>query len=283
MKDFSLNIRGHLYQFSTPIVAGIINVTPDSFYGASRISNNEEVAERVRRFEAEGAKIVDIGACSTRPGGVPVSEEEEMARLQGVFQAAREAAPSLLFSIDTFRSSVARIAVEEWGVDIINDVSGGNADEDMFDTVARLKVPYVLGHSRGLPGQMHEFTDYEDVTCDVLSELGDRLQQLSLLGVCDVIIDPGFGFSKTIEQNFRLLHDLSLFQLLHRPVMVGFSRKSMITETLQISKEDAKCATNVLGAMSLERGAAILRVHDVKEAVETVKLYQKVALCPPSE
>lgn len=279
MTPFSLNIKGKLIEFDRPAVMAILNVTPDSFFAASRIFDDEDIAEKAMRMVADGADIIDIGAYSTRPGAMPVAEEEELKRLEAVVPLVRKAVPEAILSVDTFRSSVARRAVELWGADMINDISGGNIDPEMFDTVAQLGVPYVLTHSRGNADDMMEYTDYEMVTRDVLSEIGDRVQQLALLGVNDVIIDPGFGFSKTLEQNYQLLHDLNLFELFHRPILVGFSRKSMITKVLGISPEEALNGTTVLNTLALDRGASILRVHDPRLAVEAVKLYQKTALC----
>ena len=270
-------------EFDRPAVMGILNATPDSFYGASRVRDNEEIGIRATRLVADGTDIIDIGGYSTRPGAIEISEDEEMTRLEDAVKRVRRAVPDAIISIDTFRSSVARQAVEHWGADMINDISGGNIDPEMFETVAALGVPYVLTHSRGTIADMMEFTDYEMVTRDVLSELGDRVQQLALLGVNDVIIDPGFGFSKTLEQNFTLLRDLKVFELFHRPILVGFSRKSMITKTLGTSAEEALNGTTVLNTLALDRGANILRVHDPREARECINLFKKMEICQVSE
>lgn len=275
MRPYTLNIRGCLRPFDTPAVMGIINATPDSFYTGSRVATEAEAAATAARMADEGAEFIDVGACSTRPGGVAVAEDEECERLARILPVVRQAAPGVILSVDTFRASVARRAVTEWGADVVNDVSGGNLDADMYDTVAELQVPYILGHMRGTPADMMEFAEYEHVTRDVLSELGDRVQQLALRGVADVIVDPCFGFSKTVDQNFMLLHDLALFELLHRPILVGFSRKSMITKTLGVAPADALNGTTVLNTLALSRGAAILRVHDVAAARQAVTLYQK--------
>lgn len=274
MTPFSLNIKGTLHEYIHPLVMGILNVTPDSFYSGSRAVSDSEIAVRAARLAASGADIIDVGAFSTRPGASEVSEEEEMHRLAAALPIVKAAAPGTLISVDTFRAEVARKAVEEFGVDIINDVAGGNLDPKMFETVAKLQVPYILSHMRGSVADMMEYTTYENVTRDVLSELGDRLQELSLLGVNDVIIDPGFGFSKTLEQNYELLANLKLLQLFHRPVLVGVSRKSMITRLLGNKAEDALNGTSVLNTLALERGAAILRVHDPAEARECIKIYE---------
>lgn len=275
MTPFTLNIRGTLHSFDTPAVMGILNITPDSFYAPSRVVTPGDIAAGAARMAAEGADIIDVGAFSTRPGADEVDEVDELARIREAMPVVRAAAPSTLISVDTFRASVAREAVA-LGADIVNDVSGGNLDPDMHDTVAELGVPYILSHMRGSVKDMMEYTDYEMVTRDVLSELGDRLQQLALLGVNDVIIDPGFGFSKTLDQNYRLLADLELFGLFHRPLLVGFSRKSMITRLLDIPSSEALNGTTVLNTLALDRGAAILRVHDVKAARQAVAIYNRM-------
>lgn len=283
MVPFSLNIKGKLRVFDTPAVMGVVNVTPDSFHGGSRVADMAGLAGKVARFVAEGADMIDIGAVSTRPGASEVAEEEEIARLEPAVRMAREVAPEAIISVDTFRASVARKAVEQWGADMVNDISGGNIDPEMFDTVASLSVPYVLCHSRGNMSDMMEFTDYEMVTRDVLAEIGDRLQQLALLGVNDVIVDPGFGFSKTLAQNYQLLADLEVFSLLHRPILAGFSRKSMVTKVLGCDASEALNGTTVLNTLALDRGVSILRVHDPKAAREAVKIHQKLTECQLSE
>lgn len=270
-----MNIKGTLVEFGRPAVMGILNATPDSFYGPSR-AQTPDIASRARWLADEGADIIDIGGCSTRPGGSIASRDEELERLETAVKTVRHELPEAIISVDTFRADVARIAVEDWGADIINDISGGNIDPDMFDTVAQLKVPYVLCHSRGGISDMMEYTDYESVTRDVLSELGDHLQQLALLGVADVIIDPGFGFSKTAEQNYELLANLHLFEMFHRPVLVGVSRKSMLTGPLGIASDDALCATTAANAFALDRGASILRVHDPRPARQAIEIFTKL-------
>lgn len=275
MQPFSLNIGGQLRTYSRPAVMGILNVTEDSFYEGSRAFTDGEIAARAALLASEGADFIDVGACSTRPGAESVDADTELSRIARALPIVRQAAPDVPVSVDTFRAAVARKAVEDFGAAIINDVSGGNLDPDMFDTVAALRVPYILGHMRGTPADMQEFTDYEDVTRDVLSELGDRFQQLALLGVDDIIIDPCFGFSKTLDQNYRLLHDLRLFGLFHCPVMVGFSRKSMVTKLLGTDTGDALAGTTALNVLAIERGAAILRVHDVRAARQAVEITVK--------
>ncbi len=274
MTPFSLNIRGKLCRFERPTVMGILNATPDSFYAGSRAQTDDEIASRASQLAAEGAEFIDVGAYSTRPGAPEVSPDEEAARLLHAIPIVRQVAPQAIISVDTFRADVARKAVEA-GADIINDVAGGNLDDAMFDTVAALGVPYILMHMRGTPADMQQYTDYTDLTRDVLAELGERLQRLALMGVNDIIIDPGFGFSKTLDQNYELLHNLELFQLFHRPVLVGVSRKSMATKLLGITTDQALNATTVINTISLQKGAAILRVHDVKAAREAVEIFCK--------
>lgn len=272
MTPFTLNLRGRAVNFTRPVVMGIINVTPDSFYASSRTSDRAAIESRAARMAAEGADMIDIGACSARPGSESVDEREELQRLALGLEAVRRVAPDLPVSVDTFRARVAARAIE-MGADIINDISGGSLDRSMFDTVARLGVPYVLMHMRGTPATMQSLTDYTSVTAGVMSELAVALARLEALGVCDVIVDPGFGFSKTLAQNYELLHDLSTLRLLHRPLLVGVSRKSMATRLLGIEPADALNATTALHIEALSRGADILRVHDVRAAAEAVAIH----------
>lgn len=273
MKPFSLNIRGRLISYDRPVVMAIVNATPDSFYAGSRNASAKEIAERVKRAIDEGADIIDIGAYSSRPGAGDVNIGEELRRLEIALLAAKCVDSDIPVSVDTFRADVARRCVSEFGADIINDISGGDLDQEMFRTVAHLKVPYILMHTRGTPATMQSLTDYPDgVTAGVIAELAPKLEQLALLGANDVIVDPGFGFAKTVEQNYRLLHDLKAFEILGRPVLVGISRKSMLTRLLGITADDALNATSVINTAALERGAAVLRVHDVRAAREAVDL-----------
>lgn len=276
-RPFSLNINGCLKEYNRPQVMGIINVTPDSFYEGSRNINCREVATRVERMLEDGVDFIDLGGYSSRPGGESVSIEEELGRVKIGLSAIRSVSRDIPVSVDTFRSEVARRSIEEWGADIINDISGGDLDNEMFNTVSTLGVPYIMMHMRGCPENMQTFTDYNDVTSDVTLELSLKLQRLRLLGVSDVIIDPGFGFSKTLEQNYDLLRHLDVFtEAFDEPVLVGVSRKSMIYKALEISADEALNGTTVLNTISLVGGASFLRVHDVKEAVEAVKLYTKL-------
>lgn len=274
-RPFSLNIRGRLHTFDRPLVMGIVNVTPDSFYGASRVNDSEQISHRVKAMAEAGADIIDLGAYSSRPGADDVSAEEEMARISRGLKAVRSAAPDVIVSVDTFRAEVANMAVKDYGADIINDISGGDLDADMWRTVAELKVPYILMHMRGTPSTMQSMTDYADVTADVIHALSAKLRELRLMGVADVIVDPGFGFGKTLEQNFEMMRNLEVFtEALDAPLLVGISRKSMITKSLGVEASDALAGTVALNTIALMRGAAIIRVHDVPEARAALKMYQ---------
>lgn len=275
----TLNIRGRLMDLSTPRVMGILNVTPDSFYAGSRTPGAEAVAARVRQIRDEGADFIDIGAYSSRPGAADVPAAEEMERLRmGLGVIAREA-PEMPVSVDTFRADVARMCVEEYGVSIINDIAGGQLDAAMFDTVARLGVPYVLMHMQGTPQTMQREPHYDDVVAEVFQALARGTQRLHAMGAADVILDPGFGFGKTVAQNYDLLAHLDELVALGLPVLVGVSRKSMIWRLVGGGPEDALNGTTAIHAIALMKGASILRVHDVKAATEAVKIVG--ALQPP--
>lgn len=273
-KPFSLNLHGELHEYDRPQVMGIINVTPDSFYAQSRVGDDTAIKSRVEEMLEQGADMIDVGAYSSRPGADNVTQEEEIERLRRGLTAIRQAAPEIPVSVDTFRATVARIAVEELGADIINDISGGLLDPDMGATVASLRVPYVLMHMRGTPATMQSLTDYPDgnVTAGVLQELSARIEPLVQLGVNDIIVDPGFGFSKTTEQNYNLLRNLGLLQCFGRPVLAGMSRKSMITRPLGISPDQALAGTIAANTIALIQGASILRVHDVEAARHAVEV-----------
>lgn len=274
MKPFTLNIRGALHQFTRPTVMGILNVTPDSFYAASRAFDAETIAARVRTLIAEGADIIDIGAYSSRSGADDISAAEETERLRRGMDVLRSIDPDIPVSVDTFRANVAHTAVAELGCDIVNDISGGTLDDRMPATVADLHCPYILMHMRGTPATMQSLTDYgDDVTATVISELQRHVRRFEQAGVADIIIDPGFGFAKTIEQNYALMAGLSHFAIFGRPVLVGISRKSMITKLLGIPASDALEATTALNAFALDRGANILRVHDVAAARQAVDIH----------
>lgn len=256
------------------LVMGIVNVTPDSFYADSRVEAGEALLAKVAQHVQEGASIIDVGACSTRPGSEAVSAQEEMQRLRPALELIRRHYPDLILSVDTFRAEVARMAVEEFAVAIINDVSGGDADADMFRTVADCGVPYVLTHS----ASCYKQASHESIE-DMIRSLAVKLAELRALGVADVLIDPGFGFGKSLEDNYRLLRRLADFRVLDAPILVGVSRKSMAYKLLDIKPEDALNATTVLHTLALQSGVEILRVHDVKAAVECIKLvefYQSV-------
>ena len=274
-QDLSINIRGRLQDFRRPWIMGILNVTSDSFYAGCRAEDEEAVAARVRAIRDEGADCIDIGACSTRPGSEPVDEELELSRLLGAIAIVRREWPEAVVSIDTFRASVARKCVEA-GADIINDISGGTMDPDMMDTVAELRVPYILMHMRGVPATMQRFTDYEDVTADVITELAYSIRGLRERGVCDIIVDPGFGFAKDADQNYRLMADLEEICRIGLPVLVGISRKSMIWRPLGITPAEALPGTIALNTAALLKGASILRVHDVAEAVQARDVVLKI-------
>lgn len=268
----SIRLHDRLFSLDSPKVMAILNVTPDSFYAGSRVGCREAAEERVRRFIEEGADMIDIGGYSSRPGADDVSPDEEFHRLAQGIEATRRIAPELPVSVDTFRSDVARKCVEEFGVEIINDIGGGDLDPKMFETVAELGCAYILMHMRGTPATMQQMTDYDDVTAEVLSDMSRKIARLRQLGVADVIADPGFGFAKTTAGNFKLMRDLKAFRLLDAPLLVGISRKTMIWKTLGITPDQAGNGTTVLNTMALMNGADILRVHDVRPAVEAVKL-----------
>ena len=277
-RPFSLNLRGRLAEYDHPAVMGILNVTPDSFYAGSRVTGTVELHRRVERMLAQGADTIDVGGYSSRPGADDVSPEEEMARVRRGVEAIRRVSADIPVSVDTFRADVARHAVLDWGADIVNDISGGAIDSGMFPTVAELKVPYVLMHMRGTPATMQTMTDYEDVTADVVAELSGLMHQLELAGVADIIIDPGFGFSKTLDQNYELMRHLpQMAQLLGKPVLVGISRKSMITKLLSVTADEALPGTVALNTFALLNGASILRVHDVEAAVQAVKIVSRLS------
>lgn len=274
-RSFTLNIRGELRQYDRPQVMGIVNVTPDSFFAASRTATESAIKERVRQMLDSGADFIDIGAYSSRPGADEVTPEEEISRLDVGMKALREMAPDIPVSVDTFRADVARTAILELGADIINDISGEDLDHEMADTVAELGVPYILMHMRGTPSTMQTLTDYNDVTADVIADLSRKLRELRLKGVADVIVDPGFGFAKTVGQNYDMMRNLEEFtRLLDAPLLVGISRKSMITKLLGITPDAALAATTALNTITLTRGASFLRVHDALEASQAVRIYE---------
>ena len=269
-----IHVNGRLMDLSRPQVMGIINVTPDSFYAGSRTQTEMALARRVEQVVAEGASILDIGGYSSRPGAADVSPEEEMARLRRGLEVIRRVHPEAVVSVDTFRASVARQCVEEYGVALINDISGGEMDAEMFPTVAALGVPYILMHMQGTPQTMQQAPHYDHLLRDVFLYFARKVQQLRDLGAKDIILDPGFGFGKTMEDNYALLAHLDEFGIFGLPLLVGVSRKSMITRLLGITPDDALNGTTVINTLCLTKGAHILRVHDVRQAVEAVRLVQ---------
>ena len=271
-KTYSLNLKGRLVTIDRPWVMGIINITPDSFYSGSRVVDEQTLIERVGMMLDDGADVLDVGACSTRPGSEQVDAQGEMARLDWALNAIRREFPDVILSVDTYRAEVARRCVAEWGADIINDISAGMLDPEMFATVARLRVPYVLMHMRGTPETMSSLTDYQNVAAEVLEWMARRIDELHQMGVADIIADPGFGFAKTLEQNYELLARLEAFHVLDAPLLVGVSRKRMIYTPLQCTADEALNGTTVINTIALQQGAHFLRVHDVKAAVEAVKL-----------
>lgn len=272
-KTFSINIRGRLTTISRPWIMGILNVTPDSFYANSRTFDDEAIASRAIQLITDGADIIDIGGYSSRPEANDVSPEEEYARLKRGIETVKKISPNTIISIDTFRAEVADKCVSIDGADIINDISGGDLDKDMYPTIARLHVPYIIMHMHGTPATMQTLCNYpHGVTADVVSELALKIDRLRQLGICDIIVDPGFGFSKTIEQNYKLFNDIDEFHLLNLPLLVGISRKSMIYKLLNIHPEDSLNGTTVLNTAALLHGVHFLRVHDVSQAVETAKI-----------
>lgn len=270
-----LTVGGRLVSLARPLVMGIINVTPDSFYAGSRRSSASEALEQAGRMLREGADILDIGACSTRPGSAAPSPEEEWKRLEDTLKAVRDAFPEAILSVDTFRTDVARRCVEEYGVQIINDISGGT-DAGMFELVAETGAVYVLTHSRGDAASMQSLTDYEDVTAEVLSDLAFRLDTLRSMGACNVMVDPGFGFAKTLDQNYQMMAGLEAFKALEAPLLVGVSRKSMVSRVLGCTAGESLAGSLALAAVALMKGADILRVHDVKATSDVVKIIERL-------
>lgn len=270
----TINVRGRLVSLDEPQVMGILNVTPDSFFATSRCRSEEEIRQRVCMMRREGATMVDIGAYSSRPGAEEVSVEEELRRLLPAVGIVREEWPDTIISVDTFRAEVARQAVEA-GADIINDISGGEMDKDMFRTVAELHVPYILMHMQGTPQDMQKAPHYDNLMCEVFRSLGERVEELHEMGVADVIVDPGFGFGKTMAQNYEMMARLGEFRLLGCPILVGISRKSMVYRLLDATPEESLNGTTALNTIALMNGASILRVHDVREAVEAIKIYRQ--------
>ncbi|NMM48820.1 dihydropteroate synthase [Marinigracilibium pacificum] len=270
----TLKIRGKLLNLNTPVVMGIINLTNDSFYSESRVDDNL-LMQRVEKMISEGASILDLGAYSTRPGAIEIPIEEETKKIVNAVTTIKREFPEVILSIDTFRSQVAESALDA-GAEIINDVSGGDADHDMFNLIIKKNCPYILMHMRGTPQTMQSLTEYKNVTEEVVMSLAQKVRHLRNEGVSDLIADPGFGFAKTVEQNYEMLKNLAYFKEIGVPLLVGVSRKSMIYKPLGVSSKEALNGTTALNMIALEKGANILRVHDVKEAVECIKLFNLI-------
>ena len=269
-----INVNGFLLDLSSPCVMGILNVTPDSFYAGSRMQTEIDITHRIEQIVGEGAGIIDVGAYSSRPNAENVSPAEEMERLRMGLGLLRKVQPDAVVSVDTFRADVARMCVEEYGVAIINDIAAGEMDGDMFRTVADLNVPYIMMHMQGTPQNMQQNPHYDNLLKEVFMYFARKVQQLRDLGVKDIILDPGFGFGKTVEHNYELLAHLEEFRLFELPLLAGVSRKSMIYRLLGTTPQEALNGTTVLDTICLLKGADILRVHDVREAVETVKIVE---------
>lgn len=272
----TIHVNGKLIDLSVPQVMGILNVTPDSFYSGSRKQSEEEIAQRVAEILEQGASMIDIGAYSSRPNADHVSAGEEMERLRHGLSVLRRVAPDAVVSVDTFRADVARMCVEEYGVGLINDIAAGEMDADMFATVARLQVPYIMMHMQGTPQNMQQAPHYDNLLKEIFQYFADKIDRLRQLGVSDLVLDPGFGFGKTLEHNYELMNHLEEFAQFNLPLLVGISRKSMIYKLLGTTPQESLNGTTVLHTISLLKGAHILRVHDVKEAVETVKMVEKM-------
>jgi dihydropteroate synthase len=270
-----IKLNNRLFDLSTPAVMGIVNATPDSFYSGNRFLSDKALLTSVEKMMVDGVDILDFGGYSTRPMAKNISSEEEIERLSNAIETVLKKFPDCIISVDTFRANVARNMVKNYNVSIINDIGGGTLDDLMFETIADLKVAYVLMHTRGTPATMQQLTNYDDVVSEVIAFLQKRIAQLHLLGVTDIIADPGFGFAKTTEQNYRLLNKLSYFTALNTPLLVGLSRKSMITKALDIDTKDALNGTTAANMLALAGGASILRVHDVKEARQAISIFME--------
>ena len=272
----TININGTLLDLQKPCVMGILNITPDSFYAESRKTIERDIVSRARQILEEGGTIIDVGAYSTRPGAEEVSEEEEMKRLHKALGLLRKELPDAIVSVDTFRANVAKMCVEEYGVGIVNDISGGTMDNRMFETVAKLNVPYVLTHIKGTPQDMQDEPHYDDLIREVFLYFSEKINRLHDMGLNDIILDPGFGFGKTLAHNYELMSNLQMFREFEVPILVGISRKSMIYKLLDTTPKEALNGTTALNTIALLKGANILRVHDVKAAAEVVTIVECV-------
>ncbi len=272
----TINLGGELINLSHPVVMGIVNITPDSFYDGGKIESEKQLLSVVENMIKEGAAVIDIGGISTRPGASIISTKAELERLLPAVQAIRKNFKEIPISIDTFRSWVAVRVIDEIGPIIVNDISGGSLDTKMFETVGKMGVPYILTHIQGTPSTMQEDPQYEDIIKDISAFFGDKVKQLTQLGVKDIIIDPGFGFGKNLSHNFELLNRLDSFKVFQLPVMVGMSRKSIVCKALKVNPENALNGTSVVNTLALLGGADILRVHDVKEAMQAIKIFEEL-------
>lgn len=273
--QMTINCKGQLIDLTVPKVMGILNITPDSFYDGGKHQNESAILNHVKKMLDEGATFIDVGAYSSKPNADFVSEDEELRRILPIVSSILKEFPDVLLSIDTFRSHVAKECTEA-GAALINDISSGILDKYMLQTIADLHVPYIMMHMRGTPQTMQQLTDYDNLTKDILFYFSERIAAARQLGIVDLIVDPGFGFAKTREQNYELLNQLELFKILELPILVGVSRKSMIYKTLGNFAKEALNGTSVLNTIALQKGASILRVHDVKEAMECIKLVQSL-------
>ena len=271
----TINCKGQLIDLTTPKVMGILNVTPNSFYDGGMYKSSSEMLTKVGKMLSDGATFIDVGAYSSKPSAEYVSEEEELQRIIPIINLILEYYPEALLSVDTFRSEVAKVCIEN-GAAIINDISAGNLDDKMLETIAKYNVPYIMMHMRGTPETMQKMTSYEDIVKEILFYFSEKVANARSFGINDLIIDPGFGFAKTLDQNYEVLQKMELFEILELPLLAGFSRKSMIYKTLQSSAEEALNGTIVLNTVALTKGAKILRVHDVKEAMECITLFNKI-------
>ena len=271
----TINCKGQLIDLTTPKVTGILNVTPNSFYDGGMYKSSSEMLTKVGKMLSDGATFIDVGAYSSKPSAEYVSEEEELQRIIPIINLILEYYPEALLSVDTFRSEVAKVCIEN-GAAMINDISAGNLDDKMLETIAKYNVPYIMMHMRGTPETMQKMTSYEDIVKEILFYFSEKVANARSFGINDLIIDPGFGFAKTLDQNYEVLQKMELFENLELPLLAGFSRKSMIYKTLQSSAEEALTGTTVLNTVALTKGAKILRVHDVKEAMECITLFNKI-------
>jgi dihydropteroate synthase len=271
----TINCKGELIDLSIPKVMGILNVTPNSFFDGGKYKNEDEIISQTDKMLSEGASFIDIGAYSSKPSAEFVSEQEEIDRIIPVIELILKHFPKALLSIDTFRAEVAKVSIES-GAAIINDIAAGELDDKMFEVIAKYNVPYIMMHMRGNPQTMQSLTEYKDIVKEILFYFSEKVQQARALGINDLILDPGFGFAKTTDQNYKVMQKMELFNLLELPVLAGISRKSMIYKTLNIAPQEALNGTTFLNTIALTKGAKILRVHDVKEAVECVTLFNKI-------